>query len=164
MTTDTRPGDSDTGRSKVVDLWSWPSGVARLGVVAVVALAFLTGASRLRDDALPGQDGWATANASNDYAARTFPEDEYIGSGRVAEEARLWMPRDARYNVLLGEAHIGSPWDWAAPNFFAGFLAPRRRVSTDAEWVICLGCDPEQLAGVEVLSSSENGVVFGRRS
>jgi hypothetical protein len=110
-------------------------------------------------DALPGQDHWATLNSSQTYAQRAFPPDEFIGSGHVAEDARLWMPRNATYRVLVGSKYENSPWGWAAPHFLEGFLFPRHRTGGAAPWVFCLGCDAPQL---DVLSDGGNGVRFGK--
>ena len=120
---------------------------------------------RLFDEALPGQDHWASLNSSLGYMQRTFPSDEFIGSGLVAENARLWMPRDARYRVLVGEKYIASksPWSYAAPTFFAQFLLPRKRVdAANVGWVVCIGCDRRGLGSFHVLADGGNGVVFGR--
>jgi hypothetical protein len=139
-------------------------GIARLGVVLCAALTLVVGVWWLFNDALPGQDHWASLNSSQSYMERTFPSDEFIGSGHVAEDARLWMPRDARYRVLVGQKYENSPWGWAAPNFLAGFLFPRKQAeSGSASWVFCLGCDVSALGeGFERLSDGGNGVVFGR--
>jgi hypothetical protein len=134
--------------------------LARVAVVFCVVLTLAVCVRWLFHDALPGQDHWATLNSSQSYSERTFPPDEFIGSGRVAEDARLWMPRDAEYEIVVGEQYANSPWSWAAPHFLEGFLFPRKRVrSEDARWVFCLGCDVD----LRVLSDGGNGVVFGRR-
>jgi hypothetical protein len=129
-----------------------------------VALTLVVGVRWLFHDVLPGQDHWASLNSSESYAQRTFPSDEFIGSGHVAEDARLWMPPDARYRIVVGAKYENTPWGWAAPNFLAGFLFPRRRVDSETTgWVLCLGCDLSALGGhFKVLSDGGNGVVFGR--
>jgi hypothetical protein len=132
----------------------------RVGVVFCIGLTLVTAVWRLFDDALPGQDHWATVNSSQTYVQRTFPTDEFIGSAHVAEDARLWMPRDATYRVVVGEKYKFTPWSWAAPNFLAGFLFPRRRDESGATpWIVCLGCEQKPAA---VLSDGQNGVSFGR--
>jgi hypothetical protein len=137
--------------------------LARVGVIACVVLTLAVTLRWLFHDALPGQDHWASLNSSETYAQRTFPSDEFIGSGHVAEAARLWMPRSATYRVLVGSKYKGSPWDWAAPNFLAGFLFPRKRDDAHGQWVLCLGCDVSSLgSGFHSLSDGGNGVVFGR--
>jgi hypothetical protein len=133
--------------------------VARVGVVFCVAVTLGVCLRWLFHDALPGQDHWATLNSSQTYAERTFPPDEFIGSGHVDEDGRLWMPRDATYTVVVGEKYQNTAWGFAAPHFLEGFLFPRRRVDGAAPWVICLGCGSR---GVRVLSDGGNGVLFGR--
>jgi hypothetical protein len=140
-----------------------PRSLARIGVVVCVFLTLAVTIRWLFHDALPGQNHWASLNASQTYAERTFPSDEFIGSGHVAEDARLWMPRNATYRVFVGEKYQNTPWGWAAPNFLAGFLLPRVRDDSNGRWVICLGCDSDALGKrFHVLSNGGNGVVFGR--
>ena len=148
-----------------VDFTSFGSArsLARIGVTVCVVLTVAVTLRWFFHDALPGQDHWASLNSSQTYAERTFPSDEFIGSGRVADDARLWMPRDETYRVLVGPKYENSPWDWAAPNFYAGFLLPRQRDDVAAKWVLCLGCDVGALGkSFHVLSDGGNGVVFGR--
>ena len=137
--------------------------LARIGVTVCVVLTLAVTLRWLFHDALPGQDHWASLNSSETYAQRTFPSDEFIGNSRVAEDARLWMPRSATYRVLVGSKYDGSPWDWAAPNFLAGFLFPRKRDDAHGQWVLCLGCDVSSLGpDFHTFSDGGNGVVFGR--
>ena len=137
--------------------------LVRVGVAFCVVLTLAVCMRWLFHDALPGQDHWATLNSEETYAQRTFPSDEFIGSGHVAEDARLWMPRDATYRIVVGSKYENTPWGWAAPNFLAGFLFPRRRDDRHAKWVLCLGCDEGSLgSSFNVLSDGGNGVVFGR--
>jgi hypothetical protein len=133
--------------------------VARVGVVFCVALTVAVCLRWLFHDALPGQDHWATLNSSQSYAERTFPPDDFIGSAKVAEDARLWMPREADYRVVVGEKYQNSPWGWAAPHFLEGFLFPRHRIDSAAPWVLCLGCGSPS---IRVLSDGGDGVLFGR--
>ncbi len=139
-------------------------GLASLGVILCVTLTLGVSLRWLFHDALPGQQGWSTRNSNASYPERTFPSDELIGSAKVVEDARLWMPRNSSYRLVIGENKKYSPWAWAAPNFLAGFLLPRRRDdSLSTTWIFCLGCDVPALGvGFEVLSDSGNGVVFGR--
>jgi hypothetical protein len=148
--------------SEVASIGSGP-GLARIGVFLCVVLTLAVTMRWLFHDALPGQDHWASLNSSQTYAQRTFPSDEFIGSGHVVEDARLWMPRSATYRVLVGAKYENSAWGWAAPNFLAGFLFPRKRDDVAAKWILCLGCDVGALGtGFHVLSDGGNGVVFGR--
>ena len=139
-------------------------GLARLGAIMCVGLTLVVSLRFLVHDALPGQQSWSTRNSGQTYSERTFPQDELIGSGKVAEDARLWMPLTASYRLAIGEKEKYSPWSWAAPNFLLGFLAPRKRNdSPSAEWILCLGCDVSSLGtNFEVLSNGGNGVIFGR--
>jgi hypothetical protein len=148
-------------KKRPIDLASLGSlrGLARLGVAFCVVLTLAVCLRWLFHDALPGQDHWATLNASQTYDERTFPRDEFIGSGRVAEDGRLWMPEHATYTVVVGEKEQNSAWGFAAPHFLEGFLFPRHRVDGAAPWVFCLGCDSPR---IQVLSDGGNGVRFGR--
>jgi hypothetical protein len=139
-------------------------GLARVGVTACVALTFLVATFRLFDDALPGQNHWATLQARATYAERNFPSDAFIGSARVIDAARLWMPSDATYRIVLGPNLGNSPLAYAAPTFITQFLFPRHRDdSPSTRWVICIGCDVVSLGKrFEPLAKGANGVVFGR--
>jgi len=151
-------------RNEVASFGESVAGIARLGAALCAGVTLLVGVWWLFDDALPGQDVWASLNSGQTYMERTFPPDEFIGSGRVAEDARLWMPRDARYRVVVGSQYENTPWGWAAPNFLEGFLFPHKQAeSGPTTWVFCLGCDVAALGeGFERLSDGGNGVVFGR--
>jgi hypothetical protein len=140
------------------------AGLARLGVVVCAGLILLVSVSRLFNDALPGQDHWASLNAHATYAERTFPSDAFIGSGHVAEDARLWMPRDTTYRIVVAARYANTPWGYAAPDFLAEFLFPRRRVDSSlSRWVFCIGCVTASLGNdFHVLSDGGNGVLFGR--
>lgn len=140
------------------------AGLASLGAIMCVALALVVSGRWLLHDALPGQQSWSARNSNQTYAERTFPSDALIGSAKVSEDARLWMPRDARYRLVIGEKEKYSPWSWAAPSFLAGFLAPRKRNdSPSTKWILCLGCDVSSLGtNFDVLSNGGNGVSFGR--
>lgn len=136
--------------------------MTRLGVAICVAIAFLVVPGALRD-ALDGNRFWAERNASLGYMARSVPFAEAVGSPEVAEDARLWMPEDATYRIVQAP-DLSGPLQWAAPDFLATFLLPRRETDEeDAEWVFCYLCDPSELGeGFEVLSDSGEGIVFGR--
>jgi len=138
--------------------------LARVGVVFCVVVTLAVCLRWLFHDALPGQDHWASLNAGQTYAERTFPPDEFIGSGRVAEDGRLWMPKNASYRVVVGAKYENTAWGFAAPHFLEGFLFPRRRVDGgSSDWLFCLGCDAGSLH-IHVLSRGGNGVVFGKAS
>jgi hypothetical protein len=156
----------ERAREEIAALGRGRRGLARLGAGACAALALAVATHRLFSEALPGQDHWASLNSSLGYTARTFPPDEFIGSGAVAENARFWMPRNARYRVVFGDEFVRSrsPWRYAAPSFLAGFLLPRRQTdSRAARWIFCIGCARSALGpSFEVLSDGGNGVLFGR--
>lgn len=132
--------------------------LARVGVAFCVVLTLAVCMRWLFHDALPGQDHWATLNAGETYAQRMFPSDDFIGSGRVSEEARRRMPTHATYMVVVGEAKQNTAWGFAAPHFLEGFLFPRRRLDSGAEWEFCLACDSPP---AQVVSDGGNGVTFG---
>ncbi len=153
-------------RNELTALGQGRLGLARLGAAACAALTLAVATNRLFDDALPGQDHWASLNSSQGYIERTFPSDTFIGSAAVDEDARLWMPAHARYRVLVGEhlSRENGAWSYAAPSFLAGFLLPRQQTdSPSARWAFCLDCDRTALGpSFAVLSDAGNGVVFGR--
>ena len=148
--------------SAVASFGEWPGGVARLGVVICVVVA--TGvAIPAFSDALNGSDSWADRNAGLSYASRSVPTREAVGSQKVVEDARLWMPEDATYRIEVAP-DLQGPLQWAAPDFLAGFLLPRRQTgSADTPWVFCFSCDVAALGeDFEVLSDDGSGVLFGR--
>jgi len=146
----------------VGSLSEWPFGVARLGVVLCVALGIVVGALGF-SDSLHGSSFWADRHGALGYMGRSVPREDVVGSSKVVEDARLWMPPDARYRVVAGPELTG-PRQWAAPDFLQGFLLPRRQVQSGyAPWVLCYGCDTSALGGTfELLSDDGKGVVFGR--
>jgi hypothetical protein len=149
--------------SSVASFGEWPDGVIRLGVVICIGLAVVVGAARYFSDALSGSAFWADRHSALDYATRSEPPESAVGSKKVVEDARLWMPEDAVYRIVTAPGLEG-PLQWAAPDFLAGFLLPRRQTeSTDAHWVFCYQCDPAELGDrFEVLSDGGNGILFGR--
>jgi len=164
--TDTRLNDTSSSeriRSVVASFGEWPSGVIRFGVVLCVGLALAVVIAGAYRDALEGSDFWADRHSGSDYATRSVPNETAIGSKQVAEDARLWMPEDATYRIVASP-DLEGPLEWAAPDFLAGFLLPRRQTdSEDAEWVFCYLCDTAELGDqFETLSDGGNGVLFGR--
>jgi len=124
-------------------------------------VALATSVSALTD-ALDGSAFWADRNSSLDYAARSVPYAEAVGSQKVAEDARLWMPEDATYRIV-NAPDLQGPLEWAAPDFLAAFLLPRRQTDGKTPWIFCFHCDPSTLGGdFEVLSDGGDGVLFGR--
>jgi hypothetical protein len=148
--------------SIVASFGEWPYGVVRLGVAICVVLAAVLAVPAVMD-ALDGSDHWADRNSDLTYGSRSVPYETAVGSQKVVEDARLWMPEDARYRIV-GAPDLDGPLKWAAPDFLVGFLLPRRQTeSPDANWVFCFRCDVSTLgAGFEVLSDDGNGTLFGR--
>jgi hypothetical protein len=154
----------------VTDAGSGPTGVrrrkvVRAGVVACAALAALICLERL--DQVMGLYDWrADRNDRQGYLARLYGDDGVVRSRRVVEEARLRMPADARYRVVVGPG-LG-PGNRFTPvvvaEFLEYFLLPRRQVDdATAEWAFCYGCDPASLGRrYEKLADAGNGVSFGR--
>jgi hypothetical protein len=136
----------------------------RIGVVACVSAACLLSAGRL-DDAVAVFDYRADLNAAATFNERTYPEIEFLPEGaKVMEDARLWMPEDARYRVVNGPK--GSA-DRASSlrTFLLVLLMPRGQTQVEsAPWAFCYGCSPSTLGpGYEVLSDSRHGFLFARR-
>jgi len=137
--------------------------LVRLGVVACVAASAYIGASRL-DDTIAVFDFRADLNASLTYRDRTYlPGDGLAGDWRVLEDARLWMPRDATYRVVVRPG-TGIETRRYARFFLLGLLLPRRQVeSQDAEYAFCYSCTPRSLGPrFHVLSRGADGFLFGR--
>jgi hypothetical protein len=138
----------------------------RVGVVACVAAACLVGAGRL-DNAVAVFDFRADANDAATFTDRTYPEiDTLPGAARVMEDARLWMPEDATYDVVFGRPSLERSFGNVAYFLFI-LLWPRAQVHAqdDAPWVFCYGCTPSTLGpGYEVLSDSGRGLLFARRT
>jgi hypothetical protein len=131
-------------------------------VVVVVALAVVAGATRL-DEALGLLDWRADVNASRSYLDRTYADDGLVvESRRVVEDARLLMPEDATYRILIGASEAGVRFRDVAPDFLRYFLLPRRE-SDDATYVFCLDCDVAALGEDFEVLSEEGGIVFGRQ-
>ena len=158
----TRTNTVERVKEQLASFGEWPYGVVRLGVVICVVLGVLVLPSALAD-ALAGNDSWADHHSSLDYLSHEVPLAEAVGSQRLAEDARLWMPEDARYRIVAAP-DLSGPLEWAAPDFLAGFLLPRRQTDSEtAEWVFCYRCDPAGLgADFEVLSDGGDGILFGR--
>lgn len=136
----------------------------RVGVVACIAAASLVGAGRL-DDALAVFDFRADTNVASTFNERTYPEiAELPGGARVMEDARLWMPENARYRVIRGPR---PPWKLTSGSlryFLLVLLSPRTQTQLESvPWVFCYGCTPSTLAPkYQVLSDSGHGFVFAR--
>jgi hypothetical protein len=128
-------------------------------VVAVAAAALLR-----MDETLGLFDFRADRNASLTYLDREYGDRGWAPDRRVIEDARLRMPDDARYAIVLGPR-----WDnldgTVAADFIEYFLLPRREVDPDsgeAEWAFCYACDPAELGGrFQALARGRDGISFG---
>lgn len=136
--------------------------IVRLGVVACVVTAGAFGLIRL-NDALGLLDARADRNASLDYTARTYLSDHVLGSARVVEDARLWMPNDVTYRVVVGPNALTTDQRFAHL-FLLGLMFPRRQSdSKSAPFVLCFECDKTSLGShFDVLSDNGHGLTFGR--
>jgi hypothetical protein len=137
----------------------------RIGVVACVAAAGLVGVGRL-DTALAVFDFRADENHSRTFVERTYPEiDTLPGASEVLEDARLWMPDDARYRVVYGSPELERRLGNVA--FFLFILMwPRTQdqVEPEPSWTFCYRCTRSSLGPeYEVLSDSGQGLIFARR-
>ena len=137
----------------------------RVGVVACVAAASLLGAGRL-DNTVAVFDYRADMNAGATFNERTYPEIEFLpGWARVMEDARLWMPEDASYDVFVGP---NTPPRRSGPlrTFLLVLLAPREQMQSGAAtpWAFCFDCTASMLhPEYEILSDSGHGFQFARR-
>jgi hypothetical protein len=137
----------------------------RAGVVACVGVLCFLGAGRL-DDAVAIFDFRADLNAQTTFRDRTYPESAWVaGSAQVMEDARLWMPEDAKYRVVRGPDFSLLQSSGYGQFFLLGLLLPRTQIESDsAPWLFCYGCTASSVGRrYEVLSDSGNGFLFARR-
>jgi hypothetical protein len=160
----TKTGRRSFGASVSAKLRGLLDIMIRLGVVVCVAAAGLTAAGRL-DDTIAVFDFQADANAERTFNERTYPASPWVaGSSTVLEDARLWIPDDAKYRVVHGPKFNTVQYSGYGRYFLLGLLLPRRQTdSRSARWVFCYGCDASTLGPrFEVLSGSGDGFLFGR--
>jgi hypothetical protein len=169
VASDARRAVVDRSRSlpqRLGNLLTWPLGVARVGVIACVAVAIafvLVEWTRALDqlDAL-----------ADKHSAFTY-EDREIGAGnsivadqRAMFEARALIPKNERFWVVTGEGTVGEATSLtivSIPHFATYFLLPRRP-SDSAPWVICYGCDIAALGGnARVVWTNGAGISIVRR-
>ena len=135
--------------------------VARVGVFVVVALAVVAGVARLQH-AFGLLDWRADLNASRTYLDRSYADNgQVIEDRRVVEDARLWMPEDATYRLVIGERKSRVRFSDVAPDFLRYFLLPRRE-SADAQYVFCINCRAFELGDDVELLSRGRSILFGR--
>jgi hypothetical protein len=144
----------------VASLRVWPTGAIRVGVITCAVVVAASGLGRL-DETLGLFDYRADRNAGLTYLDREYGDRGWAPNRRVIDDARLWMPEDATYRIILGPR-----WDnldgTVAADFLRYFLLPRRDTdSSSAQWVFCYACDRSELDGFEVLSKGRAGISFG---
>jgi hypothetical protein len=136
----------------------------RAGVVVCVAVAVGTAVLKL-PDAIGLFDLRADLNAASSYSHWTHTHREWSpAAGEVLETARLWMPENARYRVVVGPGFDPTRSADFSRQLLYGFLLPRRPTRSEAaEWLICYGCDRETLGDrFELIAEVEGGPTFGR--
>lgn len=136
----------------------------RVGIVVCVAATCLLGAGRL-DNTVAVFDYRADTNAAATFNERTYPEIEFLpGWAQVMEDARLWMPEDATYDVVDGPGAVPR-WSGPLRTFLLVLQMPRGQTqSGSAPWAFCWACSPSTLGPeYEVLSDSGHGFLFARR-
>lgn len=142
------------------DLLEWPHGIAQLGVILCVVVAFVFGLTylvravdRLGDD--------ASRNSALNFDDREFSGgNSLVVDKRVLYEARARIPEDGTYRVVAGPGVDGAT-ELTEPyidQFARSFLMPRRPAA-DASWILCYGCDLSALGSeVEVVWKNGGGI------
>jgi hypothetical protein len=146
-----------------------PAGARGRAVAAAVLLcvAVATLGSLERFDQVIGLFDWrADRNSSQSYLELLYADEGVVGDRDVIEEARLRMPEDATYRVVVGQdLRAGNRFTpLVIAEYLEYFLLPRRQVGdASAEWALCYGCDPRTLgAGRVRMADGRNGVSFWR--
>ncbi len=153
-----------TPRLDLSQFLEWPRGIARLGVVLCVSMAtiyglvyFVRAVDRLGD-------------AAGNNAALNYDDREFAGGNslvvdkRALYEARALIPEDETYRVVPGPGVKGASefTELYIEHYARSFLLPRR-MSTDARWILCYGCDVSSLGvGFEIVWRDDVGIVLGR--
>lgn len=140
-----------------------PPAAAR--VLVAVCIVVAGGWGLLRMDEVMGLFDWrADRNAKQTYLDREYSDGGAVPNRAVVEAARRTIPAEEPYRVVLGPRleSEGRFTQLVVADFLKYFLLPRRQAA-GAEWVLCLGCDPDTLGGsFEVLADGGDGVLFGR--
>jgi hypothetical protein len=116
--------------------------VARVGVVACVAVAVALGAVYFVR-AVDQLGETASTNAALNFDDREFAGgNSLVADKRALYQARALIPEDGSYRVLTGspvsgESELTQPY---VDQYVRYFLMPRRPAQ-DAPWIICYGCD-----------------------
>lgn len=114
---------------------------------------------------LDGFDSRADTNSALTHEQRAHTDPSWSpAAGRVMEDARLWMPEDARYRVILAPGSNAARSPDFSRALLLWYLLPRRpTTSPSAEWVFCYGCDEETFdTRFHVLSHAPGAPLFGR--
>jgi len=121
--------------------------VARLGVVGCLGIAVALGLVYLVR-AVDGLSETADTNAAANYDDREFAGgNSLVVDKRALYQARALIPEDGLYRVVAGPGVEGAT-ELTEPYIdqYARYFLMPRRPSTDADWILCYGCDP---AGLE---------------
>lgn len=138
--------------------------VVALGVVTCVGIAIAVSVLKLHN-VLGVFDARADNQASFGYAERAHTYEGWSpAGGEVLEDARLWMPENARYRVVFAPGYDRRGSQDFTRDLLLAFLLPRRpTTSENAKWLFCYGCDAKTLGErYEVLASVPGGPTFGR--
>jgi hypothetical protein len=148
-----------------VDAWlRWPDGIARLGVVLVVAVTAGFGLA-YTPRALDQLGDEASRNAALSFADREIAGGNSVIVDQIAAyEARALLPAGETYRVVTGGG-LTEKTDLTLPfvdSWFRYFLMPHRP-SGSARWIVCYGCDATQLGGRFVeMWHDDAGISIGR--
>jgi hypothetical protein len=128
-----------------------------------VAAAVIASAAQL-DHTFGVVDWRADQNAGRGYLERTYGVgSDRIGSRRIVEDARLWMPKDAKYRILVGpKPALSQRGLGVASDFLRFFLLPRLE-SQDAPWILCFDCNVAKLRDGFRQLSKDNGLSFWKK-
>jgi hypothetical protein len=122
------------------------SRAARLGVVVSVLVAVGVGAVYLAR-AVDRLHEAAGTNAALNFDDREFGGgNSLVVDKRALYEARGVIPEDGRYRIVPGP-RVGGATELTEPYIdqFARYFLMPRRPDADAEWILCYGCDPDQI-------------------
>ena len=105
----------------------------------------------------------AETNASENFDDREFAGgNSLVVDKRALYEARQLIPEDGTYLVVAGPGVEGAS-ELTEPyidQFARAFLMPRRP-ATDADWILCYGCDRSSIGRpTEVVWDSGGGITI----
>jgi hypothetical protein len=142
--------------------------VVRVGVAACVCAAVALGLVYLVY-AVDDLGERASANAAANYDDREFGGgNSLVVDKRALYQARALIPPDGAYHIVPGP-HVDGATELTEPyidQFARSFLMPRRpRSSSDAEWILCYGCDVATLeVPAEVVWTNGGGITILRKT